>query len=132
MKNLEDREQMAVIQWAELVMIPKTNEKIINYLIAIPNGGIRSPMVGAKYKKLGMKKGVSDLFLAYPVVGMHGLWIEMKKRRKDFSSPHVAGMAATDDQLIWLAKMEEVGYMGEVCYGADEAITKIKTYLGIQ
>jgi len=132
MKNIEDREQMAVVEWAFFVRIPKSIARVGEYLIAIPNAGIRSARVGAKFKKMGMKPGVSDLFLAYPSFPCSGLWIEMKKPRREFNTPREAATAVTDNQQEWLDKMNARGYMAKVAYGADEAIAIIKNYLGIQ
>jgi hypothetical protein len=106
--------------------------RVWDYLIAIPNEGKRDPKVGAKHKKLGLKPGVSDLFLAYPMTSVHGMWIEMKKPRRDFRSENEADNAATEEQQEWITKMNAIGYMAFVCYGADDTIETIKTYLGIQ
>jgi len=130
MKHYEDAEQEAVIQWAKLAHVKETNKHVGDYLIAIPNGGKRGLLEAMRFQKQGVKPGVSDLFLAYPVGSMGGLWIEMKKQRRHFPSESYADRAPTNHQLMWLEQMNEVGYMGFVCYGADEAIEKIKMYLG--
>jgi len=132
MLHLEDMEQMAVMQWARVQRIPGTTHKVADFLIAIPNEGQRSPRTGQKFKKLGLKPGVSDLFLAYPVTTMHGCWIEMKKCRKDYRCKSEAENAATEHQKDWLLLMGQQGYFQRLAYGADEAIDAIKTYLGVQ
>ena len=131
MRHYEDAEQRAVIQWCELNRIPGSNQRIANFIFAIPNGGKRDKREAARLVKLGVKAGVSDLFLAYPCGSIHGYWIEMKKQRKDFTSENVANMAVTELQQEWLDRMSEVGFYADVCYGADEAIGKIKMYLGM-
>ena len=51
----------------------------------IPNGGSRGDNTtarairGAKLKAEGVKEGVSDIFLPYPITPFCGLYIEMKK-----------------------------------------------------
>ena len=130
--HLEDAEQRAFVEWAQLVRIPKTGEPVSNYLFAIPNGGNRNVIEAKRLKAAGVKAGVSDLFLSYPSVSVHGLYIEMKKRRKDFSSDAIANLAVTENQKLWIYRMRAAGYMAVVCYGANEAITVVRTYLGIK
>lgn len=132
MKHYEDQEQIAVVQWASLYCVPNTKHRISDYLIAVPNEGRRSPRSGNKFRKLGMKAGVSDLFLAYPQNSIHGLWIEMKKQRQHFESERQADNAETVIQKVWRDRMESIGYMGRVCYGADHAIHTICIYLGLK
>jgi len=52
------------------------------WLFAIPNGGSRDKVTGAKLKAEGVKAGVADLILAYPTGhtdrNIHGWWIEVK------------------------------------------------------
>jgi hypothetical protein len=129
--HVEDSEQIAVIDWAALVKCPN-GESVGDYLFHIPNGGKRNVREAARFKRLGVKPGVSDLFFAYPMASIHGLWIEMKKARKDFSSEHIANMSVTDNQKQWLKRMESVKYMTAVCFGSDEAIQTIKVYLGLK
>ena len=131
MEHLESQEQRALIQWAEWQRMPGANEKVSDYLFAIPNGGKRNKIEAARLRKEGVKAGVSDLFLAHPSGSLHGLWIEMKRNRKDYSYESLADVAVTDLQAMWLDRMERAGYQASVCYGAEQAITTIKSYLGI-
>lgn len=109
-------EQIAIIQWAYHQPIPR------DYLIAIPNGGSRHPIEARNLKRQGVKAGVSDLFLAYPVSPYAGLWIELKR-----PSPHKSNV--TTAQATWLERMQQIGYAGYVAYGSVDAIQKINTYL---
>lgn len=130
MNSHEDKEQMAVIEWASFQPLHNgAISKIGDYLIAIPNEGKRSPKAGNKFKKLGLKPGVSDLFLALPRSGCHGLWIEMKKQRQHFRGIAEQAAAVTESQRDWINRMNRTGYDAYVCYGADEAIRTIKNYL---
>lgn len=54
----------------------------LRWLFAIPNGGLRSKVQGAKLKAEGVKSGVSDLCLPVARLGYHGLFIEMKRPKK--------------------------------------------------
>ena len=51
---------------------------ILDWLFAIPNGGLRNIAVARKLKSEGLKKGVFDLFLPIPCSGYHGAFFEIK------------------------------------------------------
>ena len=118
MKNiiaLEYQEGINLMQWALYHPIAK------NHLIHIPNEGKRSWKEGKKKKQEGIKSGVSDYFLAYPSNNKHGLWIELKRRSKQAK--------LTENQAIWLVRMEKSGYATKVAYGWEEAKKFILEYL---
>ncbi len=111
------------------------------YLIHIPNGGSRSSArEGANLKAMGVRAGVSDLFLAYPSgwldrgdynsVEYCGLWLELKRQVSAYASEAAAYKLVTDKQRDWLELMENKGYRSEVAYGADHAIKIIEAYTG--
>lgn len=110
----EEQEHLALIQWVILHPICR------KYLIHIPNGGSRNIIEAAKLKKMGVKAGVSDLFLAYPNGIYYGLWIELKRRK---------GGILTKGQRDWLYIMQAVGYSTVVAYGWEEAKEMITEYL---
>ena len=112
---LESEEQKLLIQWAQYVPIVK------DYLIHYPLGGKRHLLEAISLKKQGAKKGVSDLFLAYPTAHYAGLWIELKRNDKK--------ARLTKEQIDWLNNVRKVGYAGEVAYGFEEAKEKIMRYL---
>lgn len=112
----EHEEQKMIISWA------KRHYILSNLLIAIPNGGKRSMLTGLRLKKEGVMPGVSDLFLAYPNKGYHGLWIELKRRNAPPS-------ALLDSQKAWLEKMIKFGYAAHVARGFDEAKKILEDYL---
>jgi hypothetical protein len=100
----------------------------INCLIGIPNGAnlAGTPLQRAKQmirlKKEGLKPGASDLFLALPRGGYHGLWIEMKDTGKGEKDVSV-------DQMRHIELMRTVGYKAEWCAGTDNAQAVISTYM---
>lgn len=114
----EHEEQITLINWCELY---KNKYPALNMLFAIPNGGARHIAVAIKLKKEGVKRGVPDLFLAYPNKGKHGLFIEMKalKGKK------------TIEQSWWIEKLTDKEYEAKTCYGWIEAVKTICSYLGI-
>lgn len=121
----EEQEHLALMQWARLHPICK------DYLIHIPNGGYRHKGEAKKLKAMGVKAGVSDFFLAYPVTyrisnerftPLNGLWLELKRS--------TASAKATTAQLEWLYSMQNRGYGVNIAYGWEQAKQIIEYYLG--
>lgn len=95
-----------------------------DFLLAIPNGHKRSISEGKKIKKEGGRKGVSDLFFAFPIVRQgtyiyHGLWIEVKTIKGKLSK----------EQKEWINLMRWMGYGAVVVHSLEEAIFYIKKYM---
>lgn len=111
----EDEIQIAIIEWLIL-------HKLDRFVIHIPNEGKRSLSYGSKLKKMGMRKGVSDLFIAISCRDYHGAWIELKSKNG----------RPTPSQSQFLSDMGSQGYYTNVCYGLDDAINSIKWYLKIK
>lgn len=89
-------------------------------MYAIPNGGARSSITGARLRDEGVLAGVPDIFLPCPSGGKHGLYIEMKRQKGGrVSAPQKAVMQALRMQ----------GYEVAVCHGWQEARDYIEQYL---
>ena len=88
-------------------------------LFAVPNGGRRDRVSGAKLKAEGVLAGVSDLILLVARDWCHGLLIEMKTG-KGKQSPA---------QKEWQHDMERRGYRYIVCHSFDEFREQIDDYL---
>lgn len=137
---LETVEQQLVVTWADhtLFQDPLLNKlyKVGLMLFAVPNGGSRArskrvrgvSIEALRMKREGVRAGVPDLFLAIPVKHgdkvFHGLFIEMKRKRKTDSS-------VSEEQLAWQQRLQERGYASEICYGHQAAIDTIKAYLSL-
>lgn len=118
-KNLEDKEQIALMQWAT---VQKYNGgKVADFLHHSPNGGSRHKAEAIKFKLMGVKAGFPDLFLFVPNGLCHGLFIELKAK----------GGRVTESQSVVMQRLTEQGYCCKVCYGAEQAIDEIKWYLGL-
>lgn len=113
----EAEEQEAVMRWAEMSLGVHPE---LALLFHIPNGGSRNKVEAAHLKRLGVKKGVPDLFLPVARKGYHGLFIEMKRER---------GSYASEEQMIWLTNLRLEGYMAMVCRGYEHARNVIEEYL---
>jgi len=125
----EHQIQCAIVEWANIVDSPYVHstkdlihKKIGDFLIKNANEGKRSWAQGKKMKKEGLKKGVSDLFLAIPASNSAGLWIEVKTIKGKIS----------ESQEEWLRLMNFAGYGTALIRSVDEGIKTIKNYLGIK
>ena len=112
--NEEHLTQSACVDWFGLAY-----PKLSDLLFAIPNGGHRHLSVAKELKKEGVKRGVPDLFFAYPCGKYSGLFIEMKSRIG----------RASDEQKRYLKRLSEVGYKTGIAKTTGEFITLIKDYL---
>lgn len=115
MKN-EDAEQRLVIEWSRW---QENKYPELRWLFHCPNGGYRNSWEAAKFKKLGVKAGVSDLILPAPKGSYHGLFIEMKYGSNKLQ----------DAQKEFLKDMSEAGYYTITCYSGDLAIKILEEYL---
>lgn len=95
------------------------DKKGIRYY-AVPNGGWRHMGEAVKFKRSGVKAGVPDICIPFPVEPYHGLYIELKR---------VQGSKVTPEQLDWIAYLSKVGYMARVAKGFDEARGIVEYYL---
>lgn len=68
------------------------------YLFHIRNGGsIKSAREGMKFKRMGVRKGIPDLFLSIPHIDWHGFYIELKKKGGKPSLEQVENGKAFED-----------------------------------
>ena len=116
MKTDEHREQAALFEWARYAggRYPE-----LALLFAVPNGGRRDAVTGARLKAEGVKAGVPDIILPVARGGYHGLFIELKAGKN----------TATAEQRGWLAALAAQGYRAAVCRGAAEAMALLEEYL---
>lgn len=124
--NSEDAHQEALISWAQYHKIPSLGLPVSDFLFHIPNGGSRHPAEAAKLKRMGVKKGVSDLLMPVKVGIYSGIWIEFKAPFTDSTDKNYP----TKEQKDWLVKMREQGFAVQVCWGWLHARDIIINYLG--
>ena len=117
MKDEEHRQQVRMFSW---VMKEAERRPELGLLFAIPNGGARSAVTGARLKEEGVRRGVPDMMLPVARGGFHGLFIELKADAK---------ARPTKEQTLWLAQLSEQGYRAVVCHGAGEAQAALLEYL---
>lgn len=135
----EEHDQQQVIAWGAIQLpawgLPRS------VLLAVPNGAHLSMLVPGtneeaarkrrvgRLRRLGMCDGAGDLLLTVARGGLHGLWIEMKKRRELFRSEREAECAWTDEQRAFCEAQRSQGYGYALCYGFDEARIAITEYI---
>lgn len=88
-------------------------------LVAVPNGGRRDAVTGARLKDEGVVAGVADLLLLVPGRLHHGLCIEMK-------TPEGRQSAA---QSRWQRAVEQMGYRYAICRSLGQFIELVEGYL---
>lgn len=118
----EHSHQAAIFCWANQNLQKYPDLK---WLFAIPNGGARDKRTGAKLKAEGVKPGVPDMFLMAKRGRYAGLWIELKKPAKDGKKAGVV----SGNQLPWLEQARVCGHGAIVCYGWEDAVKTLITYL---
>ncbi len=74
---------------------------------------------GRTLKRMGVKKGVADFFLALPMTYRSGLWLELKVGKNKLSK----------EQSAFLHRKSERGYRALCVYGFDQAKDAILNYL---
>lgn len=78
-------------------------------------------MEGRKLKRMGVKKGVLDFFLALPMpnLGKSGLWVELKVGKNTLSK----------EQIAFIERKISRGYEAVAVWGFEAAKAVIITYL---
>ncbi len=112
----EDEEQIWLFSWAALNSGKWPELELMHH---IPNGGMRSKSEAARFKAMGVKRGVSDIFLPVARGGFHGLYIELKAKDGKVDAA----------QKEWIEAVRQQGYCGAVCFGGGLAADLIQKYL---
>ncbi len=112
----EDEEQAAVINWAKL---QEGKYPCLKWLYAIPNGGSRGKREAAKFKRTGVKSGVSDLCLPVARGGYHALYVEIK----------ALDGKTEPTQREFIMDMKDLGNQAVACWGFEAAKDELLKYL---
>jgi len=107
--------QINLINWINY-NYPEISEDVYHFA----NERSCSIQQGRILKRMGVRAGVSDLFIAVPSNGFHGLWIELKEGIGRLSKA----------QKEFIDRMSFRGYKAVAVWGLDEAQEVIKSYLG--
>lgn len=117
MRQDEHNEQVRLFVWAEREAEGRPE---LGLLFAVPNGGRRDAVTGARLKAEGVRAGVPDVVLPVARQGYHGLFIELKAD---------ARKRASKEQAEWLVKLESQGYLAVLCHGMEAAKAVLLAYL---
>lgn len=122
----EHDDQVRIFQWAELAT---SRYPQLVLLYAVPNGaklpwkhnqnGARFSPEAMKLKAEGLKSGVPDICLPYPVNNYHGFYLELKHGKNKPS----------EEQLSWISALRSVGNCVVIEWGWENAIKAISDYL---
>lgn len=111
----EHRIQTAMVNWFRL-QYPKMRHN----LFAVPNGGRRDAVSGARLKAEGVLAGVADLILLKSNRFYGALLIETKTRTGK----------QRESQKEWEAKITADGYKYVIVRSLDDFMKEVKSYLG--
>jgi hypothetical protein len=110
----EEAEQVALVQWLELIGLKFS---------AIPNSTYTTSWkVKTRNTRTGLRPGLPDLLIALPGTGL--VFIELKRQKK--------GVVSTA-QREWIETLNACpGVAAHVCKGFEEAKTVIESYKVVQ
>ena len=94
-------------------------ERVSEIIYHIPNGGKRNAIEAARFKKMGVRAGVGDLFLMVPVRSFHGAYWELKAGKNK----------PTETQINFRKQCVRFGYYYEVHYSWLDCLNDIIGYL---
>lgn len=95
-----------------------TYEDYIEDIIHIANERKTSWVEGHLLKRMGVKRGVPDIFISVPYNGKHGLWLELKAN----------GNKISKEQQSFLKRKELQGYACGVGHSLEEAQNIVDEY----
>ena len=117
----ENQEQRALVKWLSLHPVLK------DLFCKNNNEGQRTPGQTWNLKLMGLRPGVSDLFIYYPTKSFHGLWLEVKR---NMNYPPSARKSDTwIAQELFHQQVKSVGYDAHFCYGWIDGKEIIEHYL---
>lgn len=86
----------------------------------VPNGGFRNPKEGAKFKRMGVRRGIPDCLAFYPKGGYLGFACELK----------IKPNTVTPEQKEVLHMLNELGWYVCVAYSLVEYAKHFSKYMG--
>ena len=99
-------------------------------------GRTRRAQYMASLKAQGLKPGVSDIVIAYPIwlpTGGQclypGAYIELKRDVGAYKGPAALRSAVRPDQMEWAKRMFSVGYFTAIAYGVEDFKELVNSYL---
>jgi hypothetical protein len=107
-------------QLFQIIALYEERYPVLRWIFAIPNGGKRHPATAVRMKAEGVRRGIPDICIPYPVDEWSGCYVEMK-----FGKGRL-----TKEQQEFIEAFQNTHKI-YVCYSAIEAAHAIGEYLGI-
>lgn len=117
----ENQEQRSLVKWMSYHPIVR------EFFCKNNNEGKRTDVQGHNLKLMGLRPGVSDLFIYWPTKTHPGLWLEVKRNKKYSKSERSTPTWIAQEKFIETVK--SVGFAGEFCYGWMDGKNIIENYL---
>ncbi len=114
-------EQEALVEWLSYHPLLK------NFFHKTNNEGKRTALQGHRLVKQGLRTGVSDLFIYYPVAEYNGLWLEVKRNKNYTLSEKSTDTWKAQEKFIDCVK--SVGFAAHFCYGWLDGKNHVENYL---
>ena len=114
--NTETIEMIKTFDWI------RTRPDIEPFAWHTANERKTSPQAGRLLKRMGVKAGIADIFIAIPNPIYHGLFIEMKVNNGKLSK----------EQRQFIGGMNSQGYMALCCYSYESARSEIENYIAMK
>ena len=111
----EDNLQIACVKWFDLQY-----PTLATLLFHAANGGSRNAIEGAKFKRMGVRRGVADIIFLLPNKSYPYLVIELKDRNKGRQSR---------EQKEWQKQVEKAGGKYAVARTVEDFMTTINEYM---
>lgn len=102
--------------------------QVAEHVIKIDNEGKRTVGGHMLAKRMGLHKGASDMFIAWPTEQYSGLWLEIKPDGWKGPSGKKQKLHI-ECQLNFIAKMNLKGYFAKMVVGVDQALAAVTSYL---
>lgn len=119
-KSSEHEIQSAYMDWVAR-QIPQ--DERYDYIFAVPNAGKRSWATGKKFVREGLRAGVLDVCIDYPVSNLDRRWIP--GARIEFKAGR---NKTTTEQDLWICKYIKAGYCVAVSYSWEAAAAWTRLY----
>jgi hypothetical protein len=110
----EDRLQENCVHWFDLQYA-----RFIYLMFHIANGGKRDAKEAMKFKRMGVRRGVADLFLSIPNSEYHGLYLELK----------VGDNTQTENQIMFMRWAQSMKYNYIVIRTIEQFIDAIQEHM---
>jgi hypothetical protein len=117
----ENQEQRALVNWLSYHPIVR------DYFFKINNEAKRTPSQGFNLNLMGMRAGVSDLFIYYPTNSFNGLFLEIKRNKNYTKSEMSTKTWIAQEEFI--ANAKKVGFSAKFCYGWMDGMKIVESYL---